>query len=356
MANRSVSHWQGIVEESNNGVDIWVGVDVHKRSYSVAVLSANGVLHTYRTSSDKQALIEQFKSRGIRVSLLVYEAGLTGFTLARACQQAGVPVMVVSPNKIPRPSTHAAKTDSIDCIKLAMLVSKGMLKAIAIPTVEQEEKRALVRRRIQLSKSIRYAKQRIKSLLICHGIEEPSGLKYWSKNGRELLASLPMSQRLRRNLNSLIRELDFMETEKKELESEIQQDMLPQDDVLQTVPGIGPTISAAFRAEVFSPERFSDGDQVSSFIGLAPCIRQSGDGKAKTRLMPAGQTTLRSLLIEACWMLKRREKWAADFYQRVLQRTGRFQQAISALARKLTILLWRLLLENRAYQSVYCRN
>ena len=353
MASKNVSHWQGIVEESNKGVDIWVGVDVHKRSYSVAVLSANGVIHTYRANSDSQALMEQFKSRGIRVTLLVYEAGLTGFTLARACQQAGVPVMVVSPNKIPRPSTFSAKTDGIDCVKLAMLASKGMLRAIAIPTVEQEEKRALTRRRTQLSKSIRTAKQRIKSLLLCHGLEEPGELKYWSKSGRELLAKLPVSESLRRNLNSLMRELDFLETEKKALETEIKEDMLPQGDVLQSVPGIGPTISAAFRAEVFAPERFANGGQVSSFLGLAPCVRQSGDGKAKTRLMPAGQGNLRSLLIEASWMLRRREKWAADFYQRVFQRSGRFQQAISALARKLAILLWRLLLENRAYQSVY---
>ena len=53
------------MEESNHRVDIRVGVDVHKRGYSVAVLSANGLIHTYRISSDNQALINQFKSRGI---------------------------------------------------------------------------------------------------------------------------------------------------------------------------------------------------------------------------------------------------------------------------------------------------
>ena len=356
MAKKSITHWQDIVEESNNGANIWVGVDVHKRSYSVAVLSANGVIHTYSTSSDNLALINQFKSRGIKVTRLVYEAGLTGFTLARACQQDGVPVMVVSPNKIPRPATSGAKTDAIDCIRLATLAGKGMLKPIAIPTVEQEEKRALVRRRTQLSQSIRVAKQRIKSLLTCHGLEEPSGLKHWSNSGRELLAKLPVSQRLRRTLDSLMRELDFLEREKKDLEAEIKQDILPQDDVLQTVPGIGPTIAAAFRAEVFAPERFTHGDQLSSFLGLAPCVRQSGEGKSRGRLMPAGQAHLRSLLIEACWILIRQEKWAADFYLRVKQRSGCFQRAISALARKLGVLLWRLLLENRAYQSNYGRN
>ena len=51
MAKISISHWDAIVEESNKGVDIWVGVDVDKNSYSVAVLSANGVIHNlYRDS------------------------------------------------------------------------------------------------------------------------------------------------------------------------------------------------------------------------------------------------------------------------------------------------------------------
>ncbi len=353
MASRSLSHWDNIVEESNNGFDIWVGVDVHKNSYSVAILSANGVIHSYRTSSDNQALLQQFRDRGIKITVLVYEAGLTGFGLARACQQAGVEVMVVSANKIPRAPLRGAKTDSIDCMNLALLAAKGMLRPIAIPSVEQELKRAQVRRRMQLAKSIRVVKLRIKSLFICHGIAEPTGLKYWGKQGREQLTTMPMPELLRDLLDSHLGELNFLEQEKAGLENKIKQLMLPAEDVLQTVPGIGPIISAAFRAEVFSPERFANAGQVSSFLGLSPCLHQSGESKGHARLMAAGQANLRSLLIEACWILKKREKWASDFYQRIVKRSGCFQRAITGLARKLCILLWRLLLTNCAYQSNY---
>jgi transposase len=356
MAHKSIPQWHGIVEESNNDVRIWAGVDVHKRNYSVALLSDNGVIHNYSASSDPQALIERFRHKHIKVHQLVYEAGLSGFNLARACQAAEVPVMVVAASKIPRPPVHTAKTDAIDCLQLATLAAKGMLKSIAIPTVEQETKRALVRRRTQLAQNIRIVKQRIKSLLICHGIDEPDGLKHWSKAGREALAQLSMAPYLRYTLDSLLRELDFQEKEKAELESVIKAVILPEHDVLQTVPGIGPTISAAFRSEVFAPERFVHAEEVSSYLGLSPCVRQSGESKAKSKLMPAGQSNLRSMLIEACWVLKRQEKWAADFYNRIKQRTGRFQQAICALARKLAVLLWRLLLDNRDYQSNYCRS
>ncbi len=278
MAKRIISDWRSIVEESNNGESIWVGVDVHKKNYSVAVLSGNGVIHTYHASSDNQALLRQFSERGIKITALVYEAGLTGFSLARACQQAGVKVMAVSANKIPRSPLPGAKTDAIDCMNLAVLAAKGLLKPIAIPSVEQEQKRAVVRRRVQLTRSIRVVKSRIKSLLICHGIAEPDGLQHWAKKGREALAAMPLPELLRELMDSHIAELNFLEKQRCEVEASIKRVMLPKDDVLQTVPGVGPIISAAFRAEIFSPERFSRSDQLSSFLGLAPCLRQSGQG------------------------------------------------------------------------------
>ena len=68
MARKSVSRWEEIVEESKKGMKIWVGVDVHKESYAVAVLSENGVLHHFRTPSDNLGLIKQFQERGIQIS------------------------------------------------------------------------------------------------------------------------------------------------------------------------------------------------------------------------------------------------------------------------------------------------
>ncbi|MDR1397517.1 MAG: transposase, partial [Desulfarculales bacterium] len=153
------------MEESNNGFDIFVGVDVHKLSYSVAMLSTNGVLSEFSTTPDNQALLEQFKKRGIKITSLVYEAGFSGFGLARIFRENGVPVKVVAANRIPRPAVPSAKTDRLDCIKLAELEMRGMLKSIAIPTPEQEAMRTLVRRRAQLTKNIREVKNRIRGFI-----------------------------------------------------------------------------------------------------------------------------------------------------------------------------------------------
>jgi transposase len=353
MAKKSVSNWESIVEESTRGVKIWVGVDVHKTKYAVAVLSDTVVSHYFSAPADNDSLIRQFNSRGIIITALAYEAGLSGFGLYRACEKAGIKALAAAASRIPRPAAQSAKTDKIDCQKLAEYLSIGLLKPIAVPTEEQEAIRTKTRRRNQLAREVAMTKQRIKSFLIAHGLPEPPGLEGWSRAGVEELKKLQMLADLRFTLDSHLRQLEFFEEEKRLLEKEINAKVIPQDDVLQTVPGVGPVTAAIFRTEIFAPERFQRSEQLASFIGLAPIISQSGSGNASTRLRPCGQHKLRSMLIEAAWILRGREKWAAEFFNGIVRRGGKPQKAITALARKLATILWKLWLDNRRYQSHY---
>jgi hypothetical protein len=69
--------------------------------------------------------------------------------------------------------------------------------------------------------------------------------------------------------------------------------------------------------------------------------------------MPSGQSCLRRLLIEASWKLRSEAVWAKRLYSQVLCRSGMPQKAIVEAARKLAVMLWRLLIENRTYQADY---
>jgi transposase len=351
MARKSLSRWDEIVEESKKGVNIWIGVDVHKKSYSVAVLSENGVLHSFKTTSDNQGLIKQFQDRGIQIKGLAYEAGPTGFGLYRACCEAGIEAMVVAACRVPQMPGKTAKTDRIDCIKLAEYLAGRMLKPIGVPSEIQEAERTKARRRSKVSHEIGKTKERIKSFLTVHGLAEPEGLKSWSRYGVAELYKMKMSSDLRFTLDSYLRQLKFLEEEKALLEKDIKENVLPGDDVLQSVPGIGATTSSIFRTEIFDPKRFATAEQVTSFIGLAPVISQSGASNGTARLIPCGQGKLRSVLVEAAWTLRAKESWASEFYKRVLNHSGSSQKAIVALARKLAVILWRLWLENRPYES-----
>lgn len=258
--------------------------------------------------------------------------------------------MVVSANRIPRPPTQSAKTDKIDCMALAKYAAMGLLKGIAVPSEEQEAARSIIRRRHAVSRELSRTKASIKSFLTCHGLPEPEELKNWSVKGVKKLEILPMLPALRITLDSLLRQLKRFEEEKAILEKSVRSTLPPKDnDVLQSVPGVGPVTSATFRAELFSPDRFECSEKLTSFIGLAPMVSKSGESKGQCRLVPCGQGRLRSMLVEAAWVLRGKEKWAAEFYESVLRRCGKFQKAIMALTRKLAIILWRLWQENRPY-------
>lgn len=353
---RSVSRWEDIVSASERGEKIWVGVDVHKEKYAVGVLTELGVQFHYSTSSDNKALVRQFLDRKICVTGLAYESGPTGFSLCRVCRAAGINAIVAAVSRTPRPAGKTAKNDRIDCMKLAEYLAKKLLKPVTIPSEEEEAFRAKVRRRNQVTKEVTRQKNQIKSFLLAKGLPEPEGLKYWSCAGMVELKEMVLLPDLRIVLDSSIRMLEWLEEEERRMEKSLCASLCSIKDVLQTVPGVGPITSAHFRAEIFDPHRFKTADTLCAYLGLAPIVNQSGNSRGHAQIVPNGQGKLRSMLVESALTLRRHEQWASDFYNRVLHNSGKGAIAIVALARKLAVLLWRLWLENREYQSQYGRD
>ena len=333
----------------------WIGADVHKKSYSIALRRADDRFLTWTCSASPDLLVDLIKRLGVQIGAVAYEAGPTGFGLARALRSVGIHVIVAAPSRIPRPVTAGAKSDRLDCIKLSAYAAKGMLKSIAIPSVEEEARRALMRRRHKTVDAIRRCKQRIRSQLLLQGIEPPKALSHWSKSAVESLRKLQMEPGFRIALDSLLRELAFFQKELCQLQKDLTRtvkDRKCRADMayLKSVPGVGPILAATYSLELFCPERFQVADQVSSYLGLAPMVRQSGQTRGSARLVPVGQRRLRSLLIEAAWCWKSKDPYAAALYNKFLSRTGIAQKAICAVARKLAIILWRLMVEQRFYK------
>lgn len=334
-----------------------VGIDVHKKSYHIAFYcKQDGQTYTYVCSAVPDQVVEQFTPFINQIVQVVYEAGPTGFGLARALKQAGFEVLVVAPSRVSRPVIAGAKTDRLDCMRLAEYSAKGMLKGIAIPSSAQEARRSLIRRRHDLTDSIRTVKQRIRSHLLFLGVVEPVGLDHWSDKAVKALMDLPMETYAKDTMKSLIRELSFLKEERRQLEKQIR-DVCTENkndrtfEFLQTTPGVGPVTAATFQLELFDPGRFENGDQVASYVGLAPMVRRSGETKGSTRLRPVGQKRLRSLLIEAAWTWRRKDEMAKDKFCRIMGKSNITQKAIVAVAKDLVVVLWRLSIEQRAYQT-----
>ena len=99
MAKVSLSRLSEILEKQNDNV-FHVGIDVHKKSFHTAFYGNNGLLETFVCSSELDDFIRQLEPFQAQIVQVVYEAGPTGFELARMLEEAGFTVLVVAPRRL----------------------------------------------------------------------------------------------------------------------------------------------------------------------------------------------------------------------------------------------------------------
>jgi transposase len=334
-----------------------VGVDVHKASYHVAVVTdLRGLVATWTQPADPDLLIERLTPIRTQVAQVVYEAGPTGFALARRLRASGYSAEVIAPSKIPTMPGPEAKSDRLDCRKLAVFAQKGLLRPVRIPTEQEEADRQVVRLREQLARKLRIIQQQIKALLLQHGHAEPDGLAHWSASAVEALRRLEVNAELRFCLDVMLDErrhaLEQVACATRRLEELSKADRHQATvSTLRTVPGVGPITAMTFRVELHEPGRFADGGQVARMIGLAPQVLQSGPTRREGRLLKSGNARLRTVLIEAAWRWVAGDEAAASKYRRLVASTGNGKKAIVGMARRLAILLWRMSLSGEPYRA-----
>ncbi len=130
---------------------------------------------------------------------VVYEAGPTGFGLARFLLAAGVECVVAAPSKLQRPAGDRVKTDARDALHLARLLHLGEITAVTVPSVEQEAARDLVRAREDVRADLMSARHRVSKLLLRQGIVYSGGKAWtgvhdsWLRQQRFELAGLQMA-------------------------------------------------------------------------------------------------------------------------------------------------------------------
>lgn len=331
---------------------VYVGMDVHKNSISVAVWLIDRVIKDFRAPADYDRLIKTILPLKKAIRMIVYEAGPTGYGLARTLQHAGLPVQVIAPSNTPRSSKRQSKTDRLDCKQLAKYAAKGMLQPVTIPTEQEEADRQLSRLRDQYVCKSRRVKQQIRSLLLQYTLPDPDG---WSNQTIRFLKELSLAPALRLALDMYLEELgehtvkiDFLESEIKRLAR--QSPHCRTMAILTSHPGVGLITAWAFATELFRPERFGSSGEVASYLGLAPRIYQSGQTRRDGPITKTGRAEVRAKLIQASWSWIRQDPAARKVYNRIFPQTGNGNKAIVAMARRLAIHLWRMACTNQYYK------
>ena len=168
-----------------------VGLDVHATKVVAAVLDAEtGQLQTFAMSGEN-AKVAAFCGGLPRPVRAAYEAGPTGYGLARELAKRGVECVVAAPSKIPRASGDRVKTDRRDAEHLVRLLLAGKLHAVRVPGDEEEALRDLVRARDAVRMDLMRCRHRLSKLLLRHGIRFDDGAA-WTARHRQWLATVTL--------------------------------------------------------------------------------------------------------------------------------------------------------------------
>lgn len=309
-----------ITELNFEGQNIFIGIDVHLKSWTVSILTER--LHHKTFSQPPQAdALKAYLDRNFPNARYhsVYEAGFSGFWAHYQLNEMGIQNIVVNPADVPTSQKEQLqKDDPTDSRKLARSLRADDLKAIYVPQPLTLAERSLVRLRATLVQDQTRCKQRIKSFLYFHGIPYPAEFEklgtHWS---RRFLTWLKEDVQLphpagREALSLLVKEVEQQRALLLEATRKIR--ALSQSEkyalgikLLRSIPGIGLVTAMALLVEIESIKRFESTDQLAGFLGLVPSRHSSGEKEKNGEMTFRGNDFLRRALIESSWIAARRD-------------------------------------------------
>jgi transposase len=168
-------------------------LDVHARESTIAVFDqGTGELTTSRVVGRPHELLERLMDISVPARM-VYEAGPTGYGLARRARARGIEMLVCAPGRTDRAPTDRVKTDKRDAIRLARRLAAGELRFVTVPSVEHERLRDLVRCRDDIRSDLMRARHRLGKFLLRREIYYDAPGERWGRKHRIWLASLRFS-------------------------------------------------------------------------------------------------------------------------------------------------------------------
>jgi transposase len=336
-----------------DGETIFVGIDMHQRQWRVTIRTVEVELLSASIPGDWPSLrnsMERYHGHPIEV---VYEAGCFGYWLHDRLVEFGAQCIVTPPSLIPQESGNRVKTDKRDSRKLALLLAKGMLKRVCVPTPQEREQRAVVRRRQLIRERVR-TQNRIKAELRFYGIRLPEITGWWSKLYVENLSRIRFSTRWQQeSFESLLAQYEFF-TKQIEGQNRLLRALSQTAEyrervwILQSITGVGLIAAMELLLELQDVARFRRADQLAAYVGLTPTQHSSGDVVRMGRITRSGKNSLRGTLVEAAWRMISKDSAMRKQYEQLKARCGA-KRAIVAIARRLLLRARRMLLDGRAY-------
>jgi transposase len=334
----------------------YAGIEVSLECSSVCVVDTNGkIVREGKVASEPEALVAWFGSLGLELTRIGLEAGPLSQWLYAGLTKAGLAVELLETRHV-RDAFKAmpVKTDRNDARGIAQLMRLGWFRPVHCKSLGAQEKRAMLTARKLVQSKLRDVENSLRGILRNFGLKVGKTTKRrFAERIQELVtghASLEtIAQALLAVRAVLLREFNAFE---KRARSLARTDVKAR--LLMSAPGVGPIVSLTYASAVDDPARFKSSKQAGACFGLTPKRYQSGETDYTGRISKIGDAAVREALYQAghiiltkpvkgCPQLK---AWGL----RIARRAG-FQKAKVALARKLAVIMHRMLADGTTFNS-----
>ena len=343
------------------GQNIYVGMDVHLRSWSIALVFEGHFIRRFSQPPNVESLCTTLERDYPGASLHVaYEAGFCGFGIQRELSNRGCYCIVVNAADIPKSDKERKnKTDSMDARSIAENLAANKLTAIHVPDTKTESDRQLVRCRLSILRDLQRTKNRIKSALYFKGIQIPEKFdnSNWSKAFVEWLKGIETEHPSGKLM--FTRMIEQLEWERSQLLQIIrdarailkEEEYDPNTKLLLSVPGIGPLNAVTILTEIGDIKRFTRAIHFNSFLGLCPTEHSSGEKEYKGGMTIRSNNMLRPMIIEAAWVAIRHDPALMLAFEKYKKKGINPKRAIVKIAHKLTNRIYHTLKEKELYEK-----
>jgi len=319
-----------------------IGCDYHPSMQQIAFVDTEtgelGERRLQHSHEEAGRFYRELKGRGVKVQVGMEATGYARW-FERLLGELGFELWLGDPAEIRARRVRRQKTDRQDAQLILRLLLEGSFPRIWAPSPENRDLRQLLWHRHRLVQMRTRIMNQLQAVAMNEGVRRKRAL--WSEAGRKQLQAIELAPWASRRRRDLLELMDRLNPTIQELTLAVETEAASRPEVqrLMTYPGVGPLTALCFVLVIGTPQRFSCGKQIGSYLGLIPDEDSSADSQRFGHISKQGSSLLRFLLVEAVQVAARvNGEWRRRFLHLALRRGRKIAKV--AMARKLAVHLY----------------
>jgi transposase len=329
-----------------------IGLDSHPDSFTAAVLRgqtpAEAVTEKVFNQLPLTRLADWAKKHTTPDDLIVLEASGNSFHVVRVLAAIGRKAKVLESGQMGRLKEVHANNDRISAVRIAKAYLAGTAKEVWVPDEKTQERRDWFHAHQKACKRTTQMRNRLLSYLSDHGVRLKKGTHLATDQNVApvIYQAKDWSPRQKQVIDGMLMELQHAEKQRAHWRSLIAQEVLEDPHLLELARlcGVREMVAFSIGAIIGDIHRFADPKKLVKYIGLHPAFDESGNEKWTGGIGGHGRSDLRALLIESAQSILRSRTPLARWGHKLFYRKGSRNVAVGAVARKLAVAIWYLLM------------